>query len=1274
MRNLRNKKHTRLKFGEDPAWQVTATAWDASDDSLLIAFGPNEDNPTITIKRLPHHLHDPSEAISIASWDAPSPDPELTVDRILDLHCFPDTKTLCLILVGGDIIVVREEPQSGEDLIEIVGSVDAGIRAAAWSPDEELLAVSTTANTLLFMTRDFESITNLTLSPEDLKVSNHVSVGWGKKETQFKGRGVAKTLRDPTVPEHVDEGTLSSSDDGRTSISWRGDGQYLAVNSILNIKPKRRVIRVYSREGTLKSVSEPVNGLEGALTWKPSGQLIAGVRRQDEKTDVVFFEKNGLRHGEFSLRLEKEEMATIGSSIELRWNVDSSVLAVSMKDRVQLWMMNNYHYYLKQEILLNSSGHRNANATWHPERSLQLCCWNGSTLSRLSYGFEVCRGSVTPPNDIGIVAVIDGKKLKVTPLRIANIPPPMAFDEIDLPDNALDVAVSESGTEIAVLHSDFVSIWNCDHASKPTSKAALASRVDLAPMALDALSPSSTDQSVKIPETNILYARIDCNRIYYHPSSEHDKVSDRRCFDPSGQGNILWQGLENQYILFFLSKAGILNVDSELQELRIPSCTSFVVTSFHLIYTTGQNLLKFVHLHGGELEIPADEPEKDERCRSIERGAKIVTVMPSAYSLVLQMPRGNLETIYPRALVLAGIRQSIRDRDYKKAFLICRTHRVDMNIIQDYAPEQFMSDVDLFVKQVKKVDYIDLFLSSLSEDDVSETLYRETLAPTEKPVANGDMNGNTTRPQASPGSKVNKICDAFLQVLHKQPSLRLQNIVTAHVCKNAPDLEAGLRLVSELRKQGDQERLEQAVEHICFLADVNSLYDTALGLYDLDVALLVAQQSQKDPREYLPYLQQLHDMRPLRQQFTVDDDLKRHQKALSHLHALEVFDELKLYMSKHELYAEAIELYRYDNMRLNELMRLYAEYLSSRNRYKEAGIAYEYISDHSSAYEAYRSVGMWRECLANAALVSLPESEFETLAQDLASSLQEAKNFEDAATIYLDHLNNLEGSARFLCKGHRFAEAMRQVATKQRPELLRSVVDPGLIEAAATMTELLAEMKSQLAAQVPRLRDLRQKKADDPMAFLDGADGGNGNIPDNMSLAPTDASTSGGTLMTRYTNRSVGTLATNATRKTSKNRRREERKRARGKKGTVYEEEYLVNSIARLIERWNEVGEDTTRLVDGLMRRSMRERAVAVQSAMDDVMVAVGDCMSEVFPPLSDENDAEHKVPSNEETLHRPWGGQGVLWDALTTTKQVAPVLKKFERLALIRDGLIYSI
>ncbi|TKA71477.1 hypothetical protein B0A55_06939 [Friedmanniomyces simplex] len=1204
MRNLRVTRDHTLAIGG-----VSAVAYDL--DNIVFALGPNTGSPTITLKLLSGDAVDSENAATIASWDV---DP---TDRILDLHCFPDTRTISVILAGGDIVIVRQEPSPGEDQIEIVGSVDAGIAAAAWSPDEESVAIATKADTLLLMTRDFEPAANITLSADDVKVSDHVSVGWGKKETQFKGRGAAKALRDPTMPEHVDEGTLSLLDDGTVSLSWRGDGQYFAMVSVLDSAPKRRVFRVYSREGMLESVSEPVNGLESGLSWKPSGQIIAGIQRHAERMQVVFFERNGLRHGEFDLRLSKEEAETIGRSITLKWNVDSSVLAVMLADRIQLWTTGNYHWYLKQELRFGDTpGHeRHPGLLWHPERPLQVASFSETKLRLSDYMFAVSRGSVVPPHDFGLVAVIDGKRLKITPLRIANVPPPMAFDEIELPEPANEVAFNKTGTGITVVHANQdVTRWEFDYSTKPIRRASM---------------------------------------LEHHPQGEQSVPGVlAQNVDTLPNGDRL-----------ALSSNGILATPGR----RIPGVTSFVLTPSHMIFTTSNHLLKFVHLEEhGELHVPPDEPEKDERCRNVERGAKIVTVMPSALSLVIQMPRGNLETIYPRALVLSGIRQSITNRNYKKAFLTCRTHRVDMNILHDYAPEQFMQDVALFLKQVKKVEYIDLFLSSLSEDNVAETIYKETLIATPgQPLTDGSAGIGPTASQPAPG-KINRICDAFLRELGQQPT-SLHNIVTAHVCKSPPDLEAGLRLVSDLRKLQKQTQLEAAVDNICFLADVNQLYDTALGLYDLDVGLLVAQQSQKDPREYLPYLQGLHDMQPLRQQYTIDNDLKRYRKALSHLHGMGEFDELKTYMARHELYSASIDLYRYDSTRLAELMRLSAEFLSSRNRYKEAGVAYEFVRDHASAYEAYRSAGLWQECLASAALVPVTDDELLGLAVDLAASLEEAKDYKAAATVHVDYLDDLEAAVKLLCKGYHFSEATRLASLHRKPELLHSAIDPGLIEASASMTEMLAEMKSQMNAQLPRLRELRVKKLEDPLAFIDGADGGDVDIPDNLSLAPTDASTTG-TFMTRYTNRSTGTLATDVTRKTHKNRRREERKRARGKKGTVYEEEYLVNSVARLVERLNAVGEDVSQLVEGLMRRAMRERALAVDAAMQEVTELCISSLDEVFVSAGGSRDVNAEQRTSDEDQRRPWGGQGVLWDALATTERErdAPLLKTFERLTLL--------
>lgn len=267
-----------------------------------------------------------------------------------------------------------------------------------------------------------------------------------------------------------------------------------------------------------------------------------------------------------------------------------------------------------------------------------------------------------------------------------------------------------------------------------------------------------------------------------------------------------------------------------------------------------------------------------------------------------------------------------------------------------------------------------------------------------------------------------------------------------------------------------------------------------------------------------------------------------------------------------------------------------------------------------NAVELFRRANLWKESLACANLLPLPEAEIKNLARGLVLSAMESKDFFAAATIQNDYLDDRVAAAQAFCKGYHFADAFRLVASRGRSDLLASVIDRGLEEGMASMVELIADCKAQLNAQVPRIKELRQKKVEDPLSFYDGEGAAEGaDIPDNISLAPTDASTTGGSLFTRYTNRSTGTLGTNATRRTSRHQRREERKKARGKKGSVYEEEYLVNSVRRLVERVNSVNQEVQRLVDGLLRRAMRERARAVESGMRELVDLCRDSVVDVF-------------------------------------------------------------
>ncbi|OQE91889.1 hypothetical protein PENNAL_c0008G02372 [Penicillium nalgiovense] len=1301
MRNLRNVRLAETQIESE--LPLTATAWDTASDSVVCTFGPAENNAIIEVRRKRPEITStdplsPEAFECIASWDAPCPLPDLACDRVLSLHYFADNLTTCLVLEGGDIVVVREEPLPDEDKIEIVGSVDVGITAAVWSPDEELLALTTRAQTFLYMTRDFENVADITFAHSDLQSSQHVSVGWGKKETQFQGKR-AKALRDPTVPEKIDQGVLSSRDDGSTTISWRGDGAYVAVNSLE--AGSRRVIRVYSRDGTLDSVSEPVDGLEGALSWRPSGSLIAGIQRRDDRIDVVFFERNGLRHGEFSLRLSEEEMKSWASRIHLAWNVDSTVLAVKFQDRVQFWTTGNYHWYLKQEIpiTVDTNSSLPYYFEWHQEKTLRFVAGCNGSILDADYVFDISHGSTSIPDDVGAVAVIDGKTLKLTPLRMAGVPPPMAHNELALESNAIDVAFSKSGSRIAVLTSNAFSVYLWSLKSRPVPVPILESSYPLsdAPASrprqiaflnenevyvlkdngpnsshiertlLDTRTTESIYQAVDSEQLSSIFAGIGHQALWFSHARQPARPVSYSSIEDSPSGNLdiapwgespnvdsHWARVvsisDHERILISMTRTGALYAN---KRVLARNCTSFLVTPSHLLFTTSAHLLKFVHLnHVDEMEVPEDTPETDERCRSIERGSRLVSVIPSIFAVVLQAPRGNIETIFPRALVLAGIRTFIDQKKYRSAFLACRSQMVDLNILHDYAPEQFMESITLFVDQVKKIDYIDDFLSRLSEDDVSQTLYKDTLKISKNVSAAVAQPDGATVPSApkvgKKESKINKICDAFLVALQNRVDTNLQNLITAHVCKSPPDMEAGLGLAAGLRKQ-HPEQAEDAIAHMCFLTDAQRLYSHALGVYDLELTLLVAQQAQMDPREYLPFLRKLQQLPETRRQFEIDNHLSRFEKALGHLYALNAHDEISAYVAKHVLYKEALELYKYQTEYQREITKLYADYLQDQSKYKDAAIAFESLELYESAYKCFNLAHKWRESLYCAMMASLSEEDLATHIDALITTLvDEDKDYISAATIYADHLHDVVTAARLLCRGSKFADAARLLTLHGKQSQVAEIVDSGLAEAMGNMTDLLADCRSQLNAQVPRLSELRQLRAADPLAFFGGDPTGGDvgvDIPDNVSLAATDASTlAGRSMFTRYTGNTGKTGKTGMSRHTSKTRRREERKRARGKKGTVYEEEYLVNSIRRLIERVNSSVAETETLVDALLRRGMRERAAAIEKALQEVLTMCADCRDEVFevPPPTAENEGQDDEENDAEpTIPSTYGGRG---------------------------------
>lgn len=1141
-------------------------------------------------------------------------------DEIVSLHHNAYDDRLCLFARKGDIVEIDLKRDGAH---QVIGTVDEEIEAVSWAYDGDVVAI-TTMTTLSVLTRRFDPVAEVKYKDTDIKASaNQVSVGWGRSDTQFKGKHAkGHAPRDPTLPEKVDAGTLSPLDDGRMRLSWRGDGQCLAVSSVCS---GRRVIRVYTRDGVLESTSEPIDGHEGSLSWRPWGNIIATTKRSDAGVECIFFEKNGLRHGEFTLRSQAKV-------IELGWNCDSTCLAVQTEDAVEFWVSSNYKYALKARIPLTAGAH----VDWHTTKPLSLLVTEPTTgqAMEIDFRWQVLTHEPVGKHDYGLVARIDGCELGLTPLRLANVPPPMSLRTLMLPAEEVvprHISISARCRYICVLYSASVALYEWDLATRPLREPGLlqtwkfdAGRAQAMQCAVNderttrvllsdhsVLHVSSGDSIVKQAcEQALNSAIVSGDSFYLHSTPGQVLTDDFAEIAAFGQScpDFAVTEIDGQMACFGLTNNGVLYAQEHPLATGI---TSFLLVDRFLMYTTTTHV-NFVHLNSN-LQLPV-EGANDERSRQIDRGSLLVCSCPTNKSVILQAPRGNLETIYPRLLVLSGIRRAVRDRDWASAWRDAKVHRIDSNLLYDLDAELFLAEVQSFVSGLGTSTELDLFLSTLREDDVTKTMYIDTL------LQDGNISVHKPNPQ-----KVNTICDAVLACLTKHcRETHLSSILTAHLCKTPRDYDAALHLVTSLTDAGEK---EDALTHMCFIADVNELYNQALGIYDLRLALAFAQKSpEKDPREYVPFLQGMQKLPQQRMRYTLNNHLKRYERALVSLLDMRGTDEVSdalweeclAYTQKHELWSTALQHMRYSEDWLQKLLPYYAEYLIKSSDQSGAARIFELCGRLDRAADSYRSAGRWREALYAARLSpDIDDEGVETLAEDLVSQLESTQRYAEAGRLCRDvPIADIDRAIDFFCRAYDYTEALSLMTISHSPartgrvqERIEKLIQPRLREHMASQRELLAEMRTQLDSQVPRLREVRKRRREDPIAFFDGTLSGGGHaglddsptgaVRDDVSLAAGSEATTTVSLFTRYTGISRATGVTpslagsNITgitgagaRKRSSIRlaRRIERQRAKGKKGTVWEEEYLINSVARLCARLDDTRDEIRSVVVAAFR------------------------------------------------------------------------------------------
>ncbi|ELR18862.1 elongator complex protein 1, putative [Acanthamoeba castellanii str. Neff] len=1133
----------------------------------------------------------------------------------------PDLGSVCYATATGELVVFNAE---------CVGFIDSEIRGMSWSPDYELMILVTGNRTILSMTQEWEIVTEVPLQDEPQ----------------------AQTKAD-------DEGAQSNL----PSLSWRGDGNYFAVNS-LDADGERR-LRVFDRSLVLDSVSAATSNLEEYTCWRPSGSSIGCSQQKPNKHDIIFFERNGLRldRMDFTLRDEAKVIA-------MQWNSNSDILAVglqllgSSKDQkkattvVQLYSFSNYHWYMKQEFKYHDW--ELADLLWDPENPMNLTviCRSGHLMRyHLCWDPTISDGNAL--TNESVAAVVDGASVLLTPFKRVVLPPPMYSTKLDCPANVSSVSFAPRSYDIGVLLADnTVALWApFDTTSqRPPFKTAPGLRAVLAltheneeKTGISALSglrqlhwidantllvvesvtggtivdyvvqvqfevkegKAEVTKSHRTPvdgrlvrlfhnkDTERVFVEVDDGSVLEYIADAEMPILEDQVFQfkgPGGQTTVCpW--VATAVIAGEESFIG-LNDRSKLflnEHLLSSECNSFALHSKFLCFATLGHKMRFVSLSApyreGSLDISATQAY-DDTVRELERGSVIVCVCPNDIKVVLQMPRGNLEGIFPRMLSLSVVKDLLDRHEYRTVFTLMRNHRIDLNLFYDHNPQDFLSRVEDFIKQVDRVDFLNLFLSSLSDEDVTTTLFA-TMYTTDKTEDNPTTGVATPAPakgtKVRSSTKVNTICDAMREALKRVDAKKyLLSILTSYVKKVPPALEEALLMIRDLRNQqpaeimdpfaeedgekGHKEKnpAEEAMKYIVFLVDVNDLYNVALGMYDFDLVMMVAQHSQKDPKEYLPFLQQLQGMPKYVQRYTIDDFLGRHEKALENLSQADesYFPQCIELMKKHKLYRLAMDLFKNDQEKHKQVLCHYAKYLVFRERHHEAGLIFKQIGDLDNAVEAFKNAVSWQLMLATCQELDYSDYDLQTAAQEMADLLANLSRYREAALVYERYADDPETAIVTLIDGGCFTEALRLCYLHKRKDLIETHLQPASLEQCEKWKNKIEKKHKRFLRHKERLpiaRGIMRAKMQDAETY-GGPDEADevASMVSEVSISSSVSSHMSTATGTSTSSRSAydSVISEGGTRRRV---RRPGTKRVTGKEGSPREEEWLVTTMRGLV-------------------------------------------------------------------------------------------------------------
>lgn len=1112
-------------------------------------------------------------------------------------------------------------------------------------------------------------------SLHDKAEKEFITVGWGKKETQFHG-SVGKNARKNQDIEQPNVEEL----DKTITCCWRGDGEYFAVNHVGN---NGRMFKVFNKEGVIQYTSELCADLQVPIAWKPSGLWICKPQIHPNKYTITLFERNGLKHQELILPFKPE----VEKVVKLSWSQNSDIFLIeTVKENdmrcLYFYTISNYHWYLKQYLEFETSIIYEWSQNFAEPKQLYLFSSDGRFFI-YKFDFSISCSSGISENDESIVAVLDGQKILLTNFKSQLVPPPMCSLEVEL--------------EKSVNHVGFLKIPNKDFDSNCFFTMDFGNRIKLYRCILEV-----AINGRRLVSTEIAKEFQMGGEMFIHPiwiSHEHFVIVKHSaiflCSVDSGEiidevfleesiGSLVTSTKEN-HLVAQLIDGSLIELNIENNELKMSNVVLEKLPEFceKIIATTSKhepaiyalkNLKKKLYLNSKELatevtsltittdndylifttiaelkfvEIEGRSPLQIVETRRIERGSKIVSLIKDKSQIIFELPRGNLETISPRILSFKIVRRLLKLQKYQYAFDLLRKERINLNLLIDLNPQKFLKELELFIAQIDNIQWLNLFLTELRNEDVTQTMYKFCGKPDfEEEIFDGTFLTAT---------KIEQLCHKMLEIFQKTDARKyLLPSITCHV--KTQQIELALQMIWELKQTGTGDReADDAVKYLLYLIDINVLYDIALGMYDYQLVLFVAQKSQKDPKEYVPFLNELNKLDLSYSKYKIDCHLKRFAKAVGHIAGLchsddEKFEECVELVKKHNLYDSALASFSGHQKCYKRICVLYGDYLRVKGKLLDASLMYERGGEYQQALAGARNILDWQRCLVLAKKCGSSEEEMKSLAMKLVSSLEDVGHYKEAAYLLKrfnpDDFRNL---VKTLTKGHFYSEAIVEVALCECAELIEEIIKPQLkIHLGDAIKSIDDDCKTFLQ-QKERLLSVRQEKT---RKLLNPQD-----EYDDDIFSDTTSVLSASTI-------SQSSKNTAKTFKSSKNRRKHERKLMNLKEGNKFEDIALLDSIWKLVQKIIAIESQNVvrELLKCAIEMSFDDDARTLQKGFKDLLLTIKYSSDEIWTP---EMMSAGKYPETEEEMQN--------YNLQSMDKMSYDLISKFPSFLLIALALYFK-